>query len=249
MSNLCLRCGSEVPDDEVATLHKCSECENIRFERSFFYPLEKKIKRNFQKIKKSTYGSFITGLYEFGSFSEGKTECGDIDFLITHDEIKLGKIIDIEIENFHVQNEVISLDEDPALVPGSRLVKGFWDFKTCEEYPECLDCFSSKGCNLPNEDYTSPIHTYCQTKCKKRKKVRLPDCCFFDCVFLKRQITNRIAKDMHEILTEGEIEFIRVTPDKKIKVIDILSKRSVDELKEEFDSTKIKKTLNLIRIF
>ena len=149
MSHLCLRCGSEVLDEDVATLHKCSECENIRFDRSFFYPLEKKIKRNFQKIKKSTYGSFITGLYEFGSFSDGKLECGDIDFLITHDEIKLGKFIDFEIEIFHLQNEVISLDEDPALVPESSLVKGFWDFRTCEEYPDCLECFYSKRMQHP----------------------------------------------------------------------------------------------------
>jgi hypothetical protein len=248
MNVLCLRCGNEVIDDEVPTLHKCSNCEKICFERKFFYPLERKIKRNFQKLKKTTYGSFVTGLFQFGSFSDGKSECGDIDFLITYDETKLKEIIDTEIEVCHLRYAVMFSDEDSILIPESYLIKGFWEFKTCEEYPDCLECRGSRGCKLPDDEYMSPLSTYCISECKKRNKVRLPNCCFTGCVFLNLQIKERISKDIYEILTEGEIDFTHRIPNMKIKVIDILLKKSIDELREEFDSMKVKKNLNVIRI-
>jgi len=247
--NFCERCGSEIIDDESPTLHKCLKCKNIRFSREILSPLEGKIKRNFQKIKKSTYGNFLTGLYQFGSFPEGKTECGDIDFLITFDEAKHGEIINSEIELFHLRYEMLSDGGDSVFELKSCLVKGFWDFNTCSEYPDCLDCFHTSRCHLPDEDYTSSIHNYCTTKCEKKRKIRFPECCYSGCDFLYREIKNRIAKDIRELLTEGGIDFISITSHQEIKVIDIMMKNSVDTLIEEFNSMKIKKNLKIVRIF
>lgn len=245
----CKRCGNEETDDAAPTLHKCPKCENIRFKRELLVPLNKEIKRNFQRIRRSRYNLFITGLYQFGSFSEGKPECGDIDFLITHDEVKLKKFLDMEVWLFHLQNDLALTDDDHELLFGSNLINGSWDYRTCEEYPDCLGCRYSGRCNLPDEDYHSLLHTYCTTKCKKRNKDPLPDCIFSDCEYLHDQIKDRILKDIHDILTDGEIEFIQYTPDMRVRVIDIIIKTSVDELRQEFDSMEIKKGLNLIRIY
>jgi hypothetical protein len=250
MNSLCLRCGSEVTNDNAPTLHKCQKCENIRFDRKVLSPIGRKIIQNFQKLRKTQYGSFLTGLYQFGSYSEGKLECGDIDFLITFDEVKLNEFIEEEIGFSQMYYNLIDFGEDENQIPSSTLLNGFWDFNTCEEYPDCLDCHESGECNLPDEDYTSLIHTYCVRRCRKKIRIRLPDCCFSDCMYLDRQIKNRISKDIRDLLTDEErIAFVLVSPDFRIKAIDLLMKRSVDELREEFASMKVKKNLNLLQIF
>ena len=249
MNTLCLRCGNEVREDKPPTLHKCVTCENIRFNREFFYPLERKIIQNFQEIKKTIYGLLITGLYQFGSFSDGKSKCGDIDYIVTYNEAKIKEIIDNEINLFHSYFELIYLQEDSISIPKSSLINGFWDFKTCNEYPDCLSCFGSRGCNIPDTDYSSHLHTYCEDGCKKKRKYPIPSCSFSECYLLNGQIKERILKDIYEILTEGDIDFTQLSSDLKIKVIDIIIKNSTDSLKEEFDFMKIAKTVNFIQIF
>lgn len=249
MNSRCLRCGNEVKDDQAPTLHKCVKCENIRFSREFFYPLERKINQNFQEIKKTIYGLLITGLYQFGSFSDEKSECGDIDYIVTYSEDKIGEIIDGEINFLHSQYELVYPQDDSVIIPESSLINGFWDYRTCEEYPDCLSCFESSGCNIPDTDYSSHLHTYCDDICKKKRKYPIPSCSYSECYFLNDQIKERILKDIYEILTEGDINSTQLSPDLKIKVIDIIIKNSTDRLKEEFEFTKSTKKVNFIQIF
>lgn len=249
MSDLCLRCGNEITDEEASTVHKCPKCKDIRFKRKHLNPIDKKIRRNFQRIQRSMYHLFITGFYQFGSFSEGKPECGDIDFLITYDEDKLRRFVKCEISQFHFHNEGDLSEDDLDLLAPSYLINGFWDFRTCDEYPDCLYCHSSRGCHLPEEDYSSPLHTYCQLECKNCRKNDIPVCWLSDCVYLDHEIQNRILKDIRDVLIEGGIDYLKIKPDMSVRMIDIVIKKSVDELRKEFASMKMKKDLNLIRIF
>ena len=248
MKSKCQRCSNEVNDEEMETLHKCKICEKILFNRDFLNPLEKQIINNYKIVIQTDYGNFLTGLFEFGSYLENKTECGDIDFLITFDEKNLNRVIDFEITSLHSYYDLIDYFDDEKLKPITTLINGHWDYRTCDEYPECLECFANIRCKLPDSDYTASIHIYCENECKYRNKTTYPKCCYTDCLFLKDQINNRIFKDIQKILTKDGIDYFFISKDMTIKIIDIVVKKSIDELITEFASMRTKKELKFIKI-
>ena len=246
----CKRCERENEVNEVfVELHKCPQCENIKFDREkFFIPIEKQVIQNFRKAQTSKFGTILKSLYLFGSYAIKESKCGDIDFLITYSEPKLKKFTHLEIENFQDQFDIFFKDEYYHSELKSILKNSFWDFRTCQEYPDCLICYEEPTCKLPLDDYHSGFHTYCLDKCRNKDKNPIPLCCFDYCVFLEMEIRDHILTCLNKIIKDGILEFYEISPDLKIKVIDIIWKRKMKELIEEFKHTKKNKELKLYRI-
>ena len=245
----CKRCGRENEVNEgVLELHKCPQCENIKFDRQFFVPIEKQVIKNFKKALASKFGPVLKSLYLFGSYANKESQCRDIDFLITFSEPKLMEFTRSEIENFHSQFDFFFPEEYSLSELKSILKESFWDFRTCEDYPDCLACYGETNCRLPSEDYNSGFHTYCSERCKNKNRNSIPFCCFGDCIFLRMAIRSQILGKMGAILKEGNVEFYEVSSDLKIKVLDLVVKRKTKELQEEFKHRKEKKDFQLYRI-
>jgi len=245
----CRRCGreNEVSED-VLELLKCPQCENIKFDRHFFLPIEKQVTENFKKVQASKFGPMLKSLYVFGSYAKKEPQCGDIDFLITYSKPKLMKFICSEIENFHSRFDFFFPEEYSLSELKSILEESFWDFRTCEEYPDCLSCYLEPTCKLPSEDYNSGFHTYCSERCKTKNRKPIPSCYFRDCIFLRMEIRSQILGKIGDILKEGNVEFHEISSDLKIKVLDLVIKRRIKELEEEFKHRKEKKDFQLYRI-
>ena len=246
---ICKRCGreNEVSED-VLELHKCPQCENAKFDRQFFVPIEKQVIEDFKKAKASKFGPILKSLYLFGSYAKKELQCGDIDFLITYSEPKLMEFTRSEIESFHSQFDFFFPEEYSLPELKSILKESFWDFRTCQEYPDCLTCYMEPTCRLPSEDYHSDFHTYCLDRCKSKNTNSIPSCCFGDCTFLKMSIRNQILGKIGDILKEANVEFYEVSSGLKIKVLDLVRKRRIKELEEEFKHQKEKKDFQLYRI-
>lgn len=249
---ICTRCGQENEvDNFVILLRKCPKCEGIKFEREFFFPIEMQVIKNFKKTVTSHFGSILDEIYLFGSYVSKVPKCGDIDFLITYDEEKLKKIINLEIEKFQNQFDFVlsgnySLSEIKAI-----LNDGLWDFRICEDYPDCLNCYRDNGgtnCRLPSKNFHSDLHIYCLEKCRCKTKNPIPECCFEHCVFLNSEIQNQIEKEIMKNLKENIMEFYEINPELKIKVLDFIMKKNVNELINEFKINKENKELELYKI-
>lgn len=245
----CRRCGRENEVGEgILELHKCPQCENIKFDREYFAQIEKRTIENFKKAQISKFGSILKSLYVFGSYAKKEPRCGDIDFLVTYSEPKLKEFTRSETVAFHSQFDFFFPEEYSLSELKTMLKKSFWDFRTCEEYPDCLNCYEEPTCRLPSEDYHSGFHTYCSERCKKKNRDPIPSCCFGDCTFLEMEIRGEILGKIGDILKEGNVEFYEVSPDLKIKVLDLIVKRKMKELEEEFRHGKEKKDFRLYRI-
>lgn len=240
----CERCGREVETDCMG-VKKCAGCENIKFDRASLVPVEKQFNLNFRDVLQSDLGPVIKALYMFGSYAAGKPQCGDIDYLIITDEWGLKSLIKEKINGLHSRFD----DFDGVLEQSeyqSFVEEGFWDYRTCSEYPDCLECYGAGKCKLPKTDYTASLHTYCLEKCKIG--IPDPDCLYTDCYFLEREIRDHIFKGLLQALTGG-IEYKEYAPGRKVKVIDIIRKNSVEELIEEFQNTGIEIELKIVEIW
>ena len=244
----CGRCGRENEvNEDTFELHKCPECENIKFDRQFFDPIEKQVVKNFKKALASKFGPVLKSLYLFGSYAEKQPRCGDIDFLITYSERKLMKLTHSEIESFHSQFEFLFPEEYSLSELKSILKESFWDFRTCDDYPDCLTCYEEPNCRLPSEDYNSGFHTYCSERCRSKNRDPIPFCCFEGCIILKMLMRSQILDKIGNILKEGNVEFYE-TSGVKIKVLDLVRKPRIKELEQEFEHKKGKENLQLYRI-
>ena len=248
---VCKRCGMENEvNQDVLELHKCPQCENIKFDREFFVPIETQVVENFKKAQASRFGAMLKGLYVFGSYATGASKCGDIDFLVTYSRPKLRKFIQLEIESFHEEFWLFDPEDYSLSELKSILEESFWDFRTCDDYPDCLSCYEEDPtCRLPSEDYNSDFHTYCLERCRSKNKEPIPLCCFGYCTYLEiLMMRRRILDEMGRILKEGDVEFCEVRPNLKIKVLDLVVKRKTTELEEEFKNRKEGKDFQLFRI-
>lgn len=244
----CGRCGTENEVNEgVLELHKCPKCENIKLDREFFVPIERQVIENFKKALSSKFRHILKDLYLFGSYARKELQCGDIDFLITYSEPKLMELTCSEIEDFHSQFEFFLPEEYSLSELKSILKESFWDFRTCDDYPDCLPCHEDSDCRLPSKDYNSGFHTYCSERCRSRNRDSIPFCCFEDCTFLKMAIRSQILDKIGDTLKEGNMEFYE-TSSAKIKVLDFVRKPRIKELEEEFERKKGKQTFQLYRI-
>jgi len=61
-------------------------------------------------------------------------------------------------------------------------------------------------------------------------------------------IRSQILGKIGDVLKEGNVEFYEINPNLKIKVLDIVVKRKMKELQEEFKHKKEKKDFQLYRI-
>ncbi len=248
---LCKRCGRGDKYSGLQEVHKCPECENIKFDRDFFIPLEKKVIKNFKGLLASEYGSILKELYIFGSYAEKESKCGDIDFLVTYDREELKNLAQIRKEELWFEFDFF----DPKDYSTSELKEFFgslfWDFRTCEEYPDCLSCHPESGgekCNLPNEDYNSELHLYCIEKCKFKNKDPIPNCCYGECTFFGMSLQIKILNNTGNILKEDCMEFYEIEPGFKIKILDFIIKENVEQLQNEFNLQKKSKKLIIYKI-
>jgi hypothetical protein len=62
------------------------------------------------------------------------------------------------------------------------------------------------------------------------------------------EIRNEILGKIGDILKEGNVEFYEISSNLKIKVLDLIVKRKMKELEEEFRHGKGKKDFQLYRI-
>ncbi|MBD3214206.1 MAG: hypothetical protein GF311_16470 [Candidatus Lokiarchaeota archaeon] len=100
----------------------------------------------------------------------------------------------------------------------------FWDFRTCDEYPDCLECFEDEKCDYKEKFkkdadefysglHTYGVHNYCIEECSSpiRTNIGIPMCCLFqnDCYYYKigdeirfrnNQIKIKILKDLINII-------------------------------------------------
>lgn len=169
-----------------------------------------------------------------------------ISISIIFDRLKLNAFFHLKIKTFQKQFKVpyfITTELSPLLE------KSFWDFRTCEEYPDCLGCYEEEDCPLPSEDYNADLHTYCLEKCQIVESDPLPLCCFSRCSILEifkelyvLQILNRLLK--------GEIKehWLDEKSGLQIKILDLIFKPSIKELETEFEGTNNKKTFQLYKI-
>jgi len=245
----CERCGRDNEVNEgVLELHKCPQCENIKFDREFFVPIEKQVIKNFKKALASKFGPVLKSLYLFGSYTKKETRCGDIDFLATYSKPKLMEFTRSEIENLHSQFYFFFPEEYSLSELKSILKESLWDFRTCEDYPDCLTCYGETNCRLPSEDYNSGFHTYCSERCRNENRDPIPFCCFRGCIFLRMAIRSQILGKIGDILKRGNVEFYEISPNLKIKVLDLVIKRRLKELEEEFKHKEEKEDFQLYRI-
>lgn len=239
----CKRCGSRVDPDQRGKEFKCPQCEDIKFERKCLEQVEKKVRKNFIETKKREIGCILENLYIYGSYAEQKSLCCDIDFLVTWDKIQLQDYIkkklslysdefwlnyDLETEEFLTQNVISFLDE-----------VDFWDFRSCEEYPECLNCYEDEGCHGYEENFYSElkntgIHNYCLLGCDCVDKMSIPDCIFGDkCSFhmFKGEIKTFFKIKVFEMLkdqTDLEFEHSNLN----VKVLHLMASNSILEFQE-----------------
>ncbi len=245
----CRRCGRKNELDlDVTQIPKCPQCENIRFDREFFVPIEKQVIKNFKNVQTSKFGPILNNLYLFGSYAKKEPQCRDIDFLVTCSESKLKKYIRSEKRIFRSQFDYHFPEEYSIAELESILKESFWDFRTCQEYPDCLPCHLGPACRLPEEDYHSDFHTHCIKKCKKRKKEPIPDCCFGPCIFLDMEIRNQILREISDMLKKEVMEVYEISSDLKVKILDIIIKQKIKELEEEFEHKKERKKFQLYKI-
>ena len=245
----CKRCGRENEvNEEILELHKCPQCENIKFDREFFVLIEKQVIKNFKKAQASKFGGILKSLYVFGSYAKKETQCGDIDFLVTYSEPKLMEFTRSEMVTFQSQFDFFFPEEYSLSELKSILKESFWDLRTCQEFPDCLSCYAEPTCRLPSEDYHSDLHTYCLERCKNKNRNPILSCCFGHCVFLEDGIRGQILVEISNILKEGNIEFCETPSGLKIKVLDLLMKRRMKKLEEEFRHKKETRDFQLYRI-
>lgn len=112
---ICKRCRRENELDlKVSHIPKCTQCENIKFDREFFVPIENQVLENLKKAQSYKFGPILKGLYLFGSYAKKESQYGDIDFLVTYSEPKLKKLIRSEIKksghysNSSIQKSILS---------------------------------------------------------------------------------------------------------------------------------------------
>lgn len=245
----CKRCERENEVNEgVLELHKCPQCEEIKFDRQFFVSIERQVIENSRKAQASKFGPLLKSLYLFGSYAKKEPQCGDIDFLVTYSEPKLMEFTCLEIESFHIQFDFFFPEEYSPSELKSILKESFWDFRTCQEYPDCLSCHMEPTCRLPSKDYHSDFHTYCLRRCRSKNRNPISSCCFRDCTFLEMEIRGRILGKIGDILKEGNVEFYETRSGIKVKILDLVMKRRMKELGEEFKHKKGKKDFHLYRI-
>jgi hypothetical protein len=158
-----------------------------------------KVKRLAENFKRARAFFGLTGLYLYGSYPEGEEKCGDVDVLVTYDKKKL-----------------------------SNRSEALWDFRKCEEYPDCLPCFES-GCPLPSRDYDSPVHTYCVEKCAIGDP--LPRCA--GCPFWEAQKEKQVMWAV-EIALLSSIEITENVSGMDVKVVDLYVRESVEGFENEF---------------
>ncbi len=241
----CERCGREVETNRIG-VHECAYCEGIKFDRESFIPLEEQFNLNFQNVLQSDLKPIVKALCMFGSYAVGRPQCGDIDYLIMIDEKGLKRLVEDEIDAFHSQFDLI---DDVLEQSGSQPIidDSFWDYRTCSEYPDCLDCHGTRRCKLPKDDYNAPLNTFCLERCEKGDPY--PVCLDVDCYYLEGEVKNYIFKRLLRMLTEGDIDYREYAPGQKVKVIDIVKKNSVKELIEEFQRTDPEKELKIVELW
>ncbi|NVM30018.1 MAG: hypothetical protein HWN65_14340 [Candidatus Helarchaeota archaeon] len=244
---ICERCGAENEvDNKNIILHKCPTCMNIKFDRGLLGPLEKQVIKNFKLIKALKFGKILKNLYIFGDYAEGKPKCRDINFLVINDLQKLERLIRSEMKKFPRQFD--SLDWGFSISKFKAILeKSFWDFRICQDYPECLDCFYGEEdtCEFRMDDYSSYQHNYCLDKCSEEKKNPIPRCCRTHCTLLHPNLYAYILKEIFTPLKEGIEEYWQdKSSGLKVKVIVFVRKESIKELEDEFE----KKSLTLYKI-
>ncbi|KAF5087172.1 hypothetical protein DSECCO2_50960 [anaerobic digester metagenome] len=243
----CERCGREVETDCLG-VREFAYCESIKFDRTSLISLEEQFNLNFQKVLQSDLKPVVKALYMFGSYAMERSQCGDIDYLIIIDEEGLKRQVEGEIDIFRSQFDLLISGglEQSRSEPVTD--DNFWDYQTCSEYPDCLDCHETGWCKLPEEDYyTAPLQTFCLERCDNGDP--FPVCLGADCYFLNEEVKNHIFKRLLLMLTAGDIEYREYAPGQKVKVIDIVKKNSVKELIEEFQHMDPERELKIVEIW
>jgi len=246
---ICRRCGQENENSrEILEIKECPHCENMKFDREIFAKIEKHVIDNFKRAENSRFGATLKGLYVFGSYANEEQKCGDIDMLVTYSEPKLESFVRVEIDALYSKFWFVTPEEYTFSEIESIIEKSFWDFRTCQEYPDCLKCNGEYNCKLPDDDYHSDFHNYCLKKCKNRNKEPIPYCCFGECVFLEGEIRSKILEEMGDIMKKGKVEFQEISHNMKVKVLDLIWKRKRKDLEKEFKRQKKKKIFKLYKI-
>jgi len=256
----CRKFGSEL------CLQKCPHCQNIKFERTLFIPIEEKVIENYIELQKTEFGPLFR-LYLIGSYARNEKECGDIDFLLVWNRKAFHNYIESTIEAFHDTFDSFFLDEDPRIFVNQKIAftspsflaalketiqESGWDFRTCQEYPDCLACFKGNGnpyCKLPDEDYHATLHTYCLNKCNGKKRVPLPTCCLGEkCIFLEMELRSLFQQKILHLLKKDVTEFFEVNPDWKIKVLEFTGTEALYDFKARFEKDEIRREFIAFRI-
>jgi hypothetical protein len=81
--------------------------------------------------------------------------------LFTWDKEKLEKYARNQIKMFVAKIcDLYDSDSEKLFIPDVTEIldtADFWDFRTCEEYPDCLYCFEEEGCHGYEKDFYSEL--------------------------------------------------------------------------------------------
>lgn len=254
----CIKCGRMLTREEWEEFKgiKCSKCKNIRFDREIFTQIKDKIIENFKKTKKSELGSILKELHMLGSYARGEIKCGDIDITVTYNDQKKKKLIDdkLEEEFWGIMGFIEAMEEEREEVTVTDIKDfihdSFWDFRTCEEYPECMSCCYESGWEYTEDtDYESP-YTCCTEKCESKNRINrgVPACCFwYRCIFIDRNFHSEVLKRLENKLLDG-IEPYQKLSGYTVKMVDILFAKSLEDLPRSLHWDKSKKPATFIKL-
>lgn len=210
--------------------------------------MEKKLIGNFKKLKSTKFSPLIKSLYIFGSYAEGKSKCGDIDFLIIYNEFLLFSIIKSIQEETWSEFTLFNYKEYTLLGLENFFKSLIWAFRTCKEYPFCLRCNDELRCKYPEDTDDSVVVNFCFKNCRLRKKDPIPYCCLEKCCIFICNIEDPIFERVTNILKNGCPEYYEISPNFKVKIIEFIRKPNLYALKREFKMKKRKKELTLIKV-
>jgi len=255
----CRRCGSKVDPSEWSGF-RCSRCTHIKIEREFLEPIITQLKENFHRAKTSKYGSALKYLYVFGGYLRGNAQCTDIDIVFTYDKSKMDQYIDWYLGSYTKNVLKRSYNGENSEIDGKRLLQyldksEFWDFRKCDEYPDCLVCFSDEGClyeEINGDESLQPheVSNYCIEKCNSIEQCNfgIPSCYIFpnECVWMGDKNTFRNAVIRSYLLDnlgkiirkDADVQFER--SGLRVKVLLLNHAESIEKVIEKYPNLNLK---------
>jgi len=229
----CERCGNQVLDNKFFYRFKCPKCKDVKIKRKLLKSFVKIVKNNFKKLKEEY--EFLENLYAFGCYASKSRKCRSVDLLAIINKLSLK---DVVMQWLKQQREEIwksyTSEKDLDSVVNYLNKNAFFDFRDCQEYPDCLDCYTLEGCSYEKGHWKSQPN-YCLLKCRYKK---LPLCmnvvepfCSWDQDSELTEPKRLFLKNLMDQLKNNADNALKVSG-LEVKVIRVLYSFSLEEFRQ-----------------